>query len=438
MRPIFPTPGPRSKPLPFLPPDPGLPQDAHQQAAAYVLRVWIRDPKLYTAAFHVLVIATGYRRLEAQCTQASDQVPALDRTNGRHSSDFADFEAVAVNLRNRRVIGDAEEYPSLQHALQLFPASLEGPGIRPDARDRRDIAIERSVILDDFVPGLMHGCPDIRSEHGSIIISRLISTKLWSGMRVSRGATFLCPGGRASAGWQAEACPTLRDLAAADGDADQSQGQADHHNYGGPGDGVERAGIGPLTHEVVLVDEQDHENQDEWQERTVQHLRQKDHADQREAGDQDHAGAHHDEQGVEQVENGGFAHALVHAGFEAQTLAHGVSRGERKNAGGEDRGIEKAGAEKQKGILAERLEGLGGFLGVLNVARVDAIDGAGAGDDDEEGHYVGHDAANDDFEARGGVFLDRDAFFDDGRLQIELHPGGDGGSDHANEHVDVT
>jgi hypothetical protein len=54
------------------------------------------------------VIATRHRGLEAQCTEAGDQVPTLDWTNGRHSSDFADFEAVAVNVGNRGVIGYAE------------------------------------------------------------------------------------------------------------------------------------------------------------------------------------------------------------------------------------------------------------------------------------------------------------------------------------------
>ena len=51
-----------------------------------------------------------------------------------------------------------------QGALQLFPASFQGFGIRPDARDRGNIAIERPVILDDPVAGPTHGCPDIRSE----------------------------------------------------------------------------------------------------------------------------------------------------------------------------------------------------------------------------------------------------------------------------------
>jgi hypothetical protein len=70
--------------------------------------VGIRDPELSSASLHVLVIAAGHRRLEAQCAEASDQVPSLDWTNGRHSSDFADFEAVAVNDWNRGVIGNAE------------------------------------------------------------------------------------------------------------------------------------------------------------------------------------------------------------------------------------------------------------------------------------------------------------------------------------------
>ena len=109
------------------------------------------------------------RRLEAQRTEASDQVLPFDWTNGRHSSDFADLKALAVNVRNRGVIGNAEEHPSLQHALQLLPAGFEGLGIRPDARDGRNVAIERPVILDNLVAGLAHGRSDIRSEHASII-----------------------------------------------------------------------------------------------------------------------------------------------------------------------------------------------------------------------------------------------------------------------------
>src|ERR1035437_511332 len=143
-------------------------KDGHQQAATDVLGVRIRDPKFSSAPLHVLVIASGYRRLEAQRTEASDQVLPFDWTNGRHSSDFADLKALAVNVRNRGVIGNAEEHPSLQYALQLLPAGFEGLGIRPDARDGRNVAIERPVILDNLVAGLAHGRPNIRSEHASL------------------------------------------------------------------------------------------------------------------------------------------------------------------------------------------------------------------------------------------------------------------------------
>src|ERR1035437_9572329 len=144
-------------------------KDAHQQAATDILRVRIRYPKLSSAPLHVLVISAGHRRLEAQRTEVSDQVLPFDWTNGRHSSDFADLKALAVNVRNRGVIGNAEQHPSLEHTFQLFPAGFEGLGIRPDARDGRNVAIERPVILDNLVAGLAHDRAEIRSEHASTI-----------------------------------------------------------------------------------------------------------------------------------------------------------------------------------------------------------------------------------------------------------------------------
>jgi hypothetical protein len=36
-----------------------------------------------------------------------------------------------------------------------------------------------------------------------------------------------------------------------------------------------------------------------------------------------------------------------------------------------------------------------------------------------------------------GVLLRRDALLHHGRLQVELHPGRDGGAHHADQHVDV-
>jgi hypothetical protein len=78
----------------------------------------------------------------------------LDGADSRPSSDFADFDPVTVNGRNRRVIGDAQKHPSFEHALQFFPAALQSLGIGPDAWNGRYFAIERTIVLDDFVPSL--------------------------------------------------------------------------------------------------------------------------------------------------------------------------------------------------------------------------------------------------------------------------------------------
>lgn len=91
------------------------------------------------------------------------------RTDGGHSSDLADFDAATVNIRNRGVIGDAQKHPPLQHAFQFFPAVLQSLGICPDAWNGRYLAIERTIVLDDFVPRLTHGGPKIRGQHDAII-----------------------------------------------------------------------------------------------------------------------------------------------------------------------------------------------------------------------------------------------------------------------------
>ena len=67
----------------------------------------IRNPKLPSAPLHVLVIAAGHRRIKAQLSQAGDQVLPLDRTDVGHLGDFADLEAVAVDIWNRGVISNA-------------------------------------------------------------------------------------------------------------------------------------------------------------------------------------------------------------------------------------------------------------------------------------------------------------------------------------------
>src|ERR1035437_4128253 len=70
---------------------------------------------------------------------------------------------------------------------------------------------------------------------------------------------------------KAMVCPTL--MRAADGDADEREGEADHDHDGSPGDDVETARIGPFAHDVHLVDQQHHEDEDEGQQDAVEHLR---------------------------------------------------------------------------------------------------------------------------------------------------------------------
>ena len=59
---------------------------------------------------------TGVERFERMCMNRLAEIVV---TNRRNSSAVADFEAVAVNVRNRGVIGNADQHPSLQDALQM-------------------------------------------------------------------------------------------------------------------------------------------------------------------------------------------------------------------------------------------------------------------------------------------------------------------------------
>ena len=76
------------------------------------------------------------------------------------------------------------------------------------------------------------------------------------------------------------------------------------------------------------------------------------------SGNQHDAGADHDQQREQPVKDRRLAEPLVHAGFETQAFAHRVGRGERQDAGGEQRRVEQAGGEQQKRVLAEWLQAL--------------------------------------------------------------------------------
>ena len=100
--------------------------------------------------------------------------------------------------------------------------------------------------------------------------------------------------------------------------------------------------------------------------------------------------------------------------------------------------LKRPAAKRMKAYSSgERLHGFGGVGGIADSSHAVGVQGGGAGDDDEPGDDVGEDGADDDIEARGLVLADADSLFDDGGLQIELHPGGDGRADDGDRHVDV-
>ncbi len=142
--------------------------------------------------------------------------------------------------------------------------------------------------------------------------------------------------------------------------------------------------------------------------------------------------------GIEAVEDFRFAEAAVDAGFESQTFADVVGRREGQDRGGHQRSVDQSHGEQNAGELAgERNQGAGGFgdIGDLAVLRVE--DSRGAGYHDEERNHVGHDAAEDHVDAAESVVALRNALLDDRRLQVELHPGRDGGADQADDHDQI-
>src|SRR5438477_8621810 len=84
------------------------------------------------------------------------------------------------------------------------------------------------------------------------------------------------------------------------------------------------------------------------------------------------------------------------------------------------------------------MQGLGRIFGVRDTAIAVGIQGRGTGNDDEPGDDISEDAAGDHVQARRFVLAPGHTFFDDGSLQIKLHPGSDGGAHHGDHHVEIT
>jgi hypothetical protein len=216
--------------------------------------------------------------------------------------------------------------------------------------------------------------------------------------------------------------------------ADEDQGEDDHGHGGDPCDKVEEETVGVFAHEVFAVDEEKDEDDHDGEPDAVANLREDEDFPERGVREEDDASSDEDEDSVEPVEGWGLAEFVVQAGFEAHAFADDVSGRERKDGGGEERGVEEAEGEGEAGpFSSEGDEGFGGFGGVGDVSKTVAVQGGGGADDDEEDDDHAGDAAEKDVESGLGILAGTDLFFDEARLKIEKLPGSDGGADESGE-----
>src|SRR5580765_782756 len=176
---------------------------------------------------------------------------------------------------------------------------------------------------------------------------------------------------------------------------DQQNAQYDHYARRAPCHPVKESGIYVFAHEAGLVDQQKHEYQHKRQQDTVENLREHRHLKQREPGQQDHRRARAHQPGIQPVEKRGFAELFVQSGFKAQAFAHRVSRGERQNGCGKQRGIEQSSAkEDTRPMTGQRAKGLSCISSVIDDGVAKTVQGGGARDNDESRDQDGKDGAH--------------------------------------------
>ena len=107
------------------------------------------------------------------------------------------------------------------------------------------------------------------------------------------------------------------------------------------------AGVDVLAHQLAVVGQQEHEDEDERQQHAVDHLRQHQDVDERQPGNQQHAGAGDDQQRVQPVEHRRLVELLVEARLEAKAFADRVRRRNRQDGRGEERRVEQPGGEER-------------------------------------------------------------------------------------------
>lgn len=81
----------------------------------------------------------------------------------RALSDLANHQFDAIDHRNLEAAMKPEEDPVLQNLLQLLPTTLERLGVGENAPTLGNLAVERAVIRQDLVPGMVHRGVDVVS-----------------------------------------------------------------------------------------------------------------------------------------------------------------------------------------------------------------------------------------------------------------------------------
>ena len=92
-----------------------------------------------------------------------------------------------------------------------------------------------------------------------------------------------------------------------------------------PCDYVEGSCVDVVAHQIAAVDEQEHEDQDDWEPDAVAYLREDENFFQRGVGNQNDGGPYHDHARVEAVEDWGVIEFVVDARLEAHAFADHVA-----------------------------------------------------------------------------------------------------------------
>src|SRR5208283_6208353 len=104
--------------------------------------------------------------------------------------------------------------------------------------------------------------------------------------------------------------------------------------------------------QLALVDQQQHEDEHEGQNDSVDHLGQDADFHQLNVGQQNDSCPGDEEQGVQPIEDFGVAEFLAHTRLKTKALADRVSSRDRQDGGGEQGSVEQPGRKEDIGVLS--------------------------------------------------------------------------------------